>query len=170
MSHIPHLSQAFLLECGITDCQHLIHQQNLRLQVGGDGKGQAHVHAARIALDGCIDELFDLGEIHDLVEFALDFNPLHAQDGAVQVDVLAPGQFGVEAGAHLEQAGDAALDLDPPAGGGGDAREDLEQGALAGAVAPDDPQHLALLDFERNVLERPERLTVAGCRGRSGRS
>ena len=45
-----------------------------------------------------------------------------------------------------------------PAGGGGDAREDLEQRALAGAVAPDDAQHLALLDREGDVVQRQDGL------------
>ncbi len=36
----------------------------------------------------------------------------------------------MEAGADLQQAADAALDLDLAAGGGGDAGEDLEQGAF----------------------------------------
>ena len=44
----------------------------------------------------------------------------------------------MEAGADLQQAADAPADLDLAGGGGGDAREDLEPGALAGAVAADD--------------------------------
>ena len=38
----------------------------------------------------------------------------------------------------------------------GDAREDLEQRALAGAVAADDADDLAALDFEGDVTEGPE--------------
>ncbi len=85
----------------------------------------------------------------------------HAQDGAVEVDVFAPGQLGMKAGAHLQQAGDAPLDLDLPAGRGGDAREDLEQGALAGPVAPDDAQYFALLDGKADIFERPQGFAVA---------
>ena len=81
---------------------------------------------------------------------------MHAQDRAVEVDVLAAGQLGVEAGAHLQQAGDPAVDLGAAAGRLGDAREDLEQRDLARAVAADDADDLALLDLEGDVLERPE--------------
>ena len=159
--HIAHLAQALLLELGVAHRQHLVHQQDLRFQVGGDGERQPHVHAGRVALDGRVDELLDPGEVHDFVEFAPDLVAAHAEDGAVEVDVLAPGQLGVEASADLEQAGDAPLHLDPSARRGGDAAQDLEQRALAGAVAPDHAEHLALLDFERHVAQRPDRLTGA---------
>ena len=86
----------------------------------------------------------------------VDLRPPHAEDRAVQVDVLAPGQLGVEAGADLEQRADAAGDLGPAGGRLGDARQDLEQRALAGAVAADDPDHLARTDLERDVAQRPD--------------
>ncbi len=63
----------------------------------------------------------------------------------------------MEAGADLQQAADAPADLDLAGGGGGDAREDLEPGALAGAVAADDAdeadeaEDFALLDLEADI-------------------
>ena len=48
------------------------------------------------------------------------------------------------------------LTRDLAGGGRGDAGEDLEQGALAGAVAADDAEDLALLDLEGDVLEGPD--------------
>src|SRR5262249_19843401 len=74
--------------------------------------------------------------------------------------VLPPGQLRVEAGADLEQAADAAVDLDSPRRRQGDPGEHLEQGALAGAVAPDDSDHLAGLDREFDVPEGPKALTA----------
>ena len=62
----------------------------------------------------------DLAELDDLVELALDLGPRHAEDGAVEVDVLAAGQLGVEAGADLEQACHPAADLDSALGRLGD--------------------------------------------------
>lgn len=62
----------------------------------------------------------------------------------------------MEAGTHLQEAGDAALDAAFPGGGGGDAGKDLKEGALPGAIAADDPQYLALLDLEGDVSERPD--------------
>ena len=81
----------------------------------------------------------------------------HAQDRAVQVDVLAARQLGVKAGADLEQRAHAAVHLGAALGRLGDARQDLQQRALARAVAADDAQHLALVQLERHVAQRPDR-------------
>lgn len=67
----------------------------------------------------------------------------------------------MEAGAEFEQAADAAFDFDLTGRGGGDAREDLEQGALAVAVAPDDSEDLALADLEADIAQRPKLAALA---------
>ena len=72
LGDIVHLSQALLLEGGVADRQHLVDQQDLRLEVGGDGERQPQVHAARVVLHRRVEEPLDLGEGDDLVELALD--------------------------------------------------------------------------------------------------
>ena len=78
----------------------LVHQQDLRLQVGGHGEGKADVHAGRVTLHRGVDELLDLGKGDGLVEptgfleLVVDIGFLHPQDRAVEVDVLPPGQLG----------------------------------------------------------------------------
>ena len=42
-----------------------------------------------------------------------------------------------------------------------DASKDLEEGALATAIAPDDTEELSLLHFERDIIKSPE-LFIAG--------
>ena len=79
----------------------------------------------------------------------------HAEDGAVEEDVVAASEFRVEAGAGFEERGDAALDLDPVGGRRDDAGEDLEQRGFSRPVAADDPEDFALFDLEVDVLERP---------------
>ena len=108
LRHVAHLAEALALERGVADGQHLVDDQDLRLEVRRDGEGEPHVHAARVALDRRVEELLDLGEGDDLVELAIDLGLAHAEDGAVEVDVLAAGQLGVEAGADLQQRADAA--------------------------------------------------------------
>ena len=51
---------------------------------------------------------------------------------------------------------DPAAHLDGAFGRPHDSRQDLEQGALARAVGPDDPQRLAMGDAQRDVPECPE--------------
>ena len=72
----------------------------------------------------------------------------------------------MEAGADLQQRADAAVELGAAGGRLRDPREDLQQGALAGAVAADDADDLAALDLEGDVLEGPERVRFAGARRR----
>ncbi len=79
----------------------------------------------------------------------------HTHDRAVHVDIFAARHFGVEAGADFQEAGYAALGADAASGGGGDAAQQLEQGALAGAVLADDAHHLALLYREGDMLQGP---------------
>ena len=65
------------------------------------------------------------------------------ENGAVEVDVVAAGEFRVEAGAEFEQRGDAPVHRDGAGGGLQDAGHDLQQGALAGAVFADDAEGFA---------------------------
>ena len=73
-------------------------------------EGKPHIHAAGVALDRRVEELLHLGEGHDLVEFSSNLAPGHAEDGAVEKDVLAAGQFRMKAGADFKQARDPPAD------------------------------------------------------------
>ena len=142
------------------DGQDLVEQEDLGLEVGSHREGQPHVHAARVALDRGVEELLQAGELDDGVELPVDLGLVHAEDRPVQVHVLATGQLGVEPGAHLEQAADTAPQPDLAGRRRRDPGEQLQQGALARPVAPDEPQHLALVHVEAHVLEGPELLLL----------
>src|SRR5207245_3930927 len=114
------------LELRITDRENLVDHQNLRLQVGGDRERQSHVHAAGKVFNGRVDELFNFGKGHDLVELPSDFASAHPENGAVEKDVLPPRQFGVKAGPDLQERPDAAVNLDTSLRGLGDPRQNLE--------------------------------------------
>ena len=66
--HIADLAEAFLLERRIADRQDLVDEQDLGLEMRGNGEGQPKIHPARVALHRRVDESFDLGEVDDLVE------------------------------------------------------------------------------------------------------
>ena len=87
--------------------------------------------------------LLDLGERDDLVELAVDLGAPHAEDRAIEVDVFPPGQLRVEARADFEERADASVDLGDAEGRLGDARQDLQERALPGAVAADDADDFA---------------------------
>src|SRR5215467_2417039 len=64
--------QRFTLESDVADRENLVNDENLWLQKGCYRECQAHIHSGGIALDRCINELFDFGEGHDLVELPGD--------------------------------------------------------------------------------------------------
>ena len=124
-------------------------------------KSQAYKHAARIALNRRIEKLLDFRKSHDLIQLAPHLLPGHAQNRPVEISIFPPGQVGMKTRAHLQQAGDAAFDLDEPAGWGGDLRQNFEQSAFAGPIAADDTQRLPLLNGEAHIPQRPEGLVIA---------
>ena len=107
------LAHAALAEVDVADGEGFIHQQDFGIDVDGDGEGQAHHHAAGVGLDRLIDEVADLGEGGDVFVALVDLARGEAQDRAVEIDVIAAAEFGVEAGAEFEQGGDAAVDRRP---------------------------------------------------------
>ena len=100
---LVHLAQATLLEFHIADGENFIDNEDLGLKVGRHGKSQPDVHTGRITLHRGVEELLDLGEGHNFVEFAIDLGPFHPQDRAVEVDVLAASQLIMKPGADLEE-------------------------------------------------------------------
>src|SRR5437660_378543 len=89
--HVLHLAETPLLEFHVADGEHLVDDEDLRLEMGSDRKSQAHIHTGRVALHGRVQESLDLREGDDLVELAPDLRPRHAEDRPVQEDVLPPG-------------------------------------------------------------------------------
>src|SRR5712692_9999002 len=130
--------------------------------MSGDSKGQAHIHATGIMLHRGIQELLDLGESNNLIKFPIDLSLFHSQDGTVEVDVLPAGQIRVESSAHLQQGTNPAPHLGMALGRLGDARENLQERALARPVTPDYTDGLAMSYLEGGVPESPESLVHIG--------
>ena len=83
----------------------------------GHGEGDAHLHAGGVVLELLVHGVFELGEGDDVVVHVIDLAAREAQQGAVEVDVLAPGELGVEAHAELDERHQPAVHLDLPAVG-----------------------------------------------------
>ena len=95
--------EAASLEGVVADGQYLVDEQDLGFDVDGHGEAEAYVHARGVVAYGFVDELVQFGEADDVVEALADVAGGESQDGAVEVDVLAAGEFGVEAGAQFQQ-------------------------------------------------------------------
>ena len=92
----------------------------------GDRECQSQIHAAAVAFDGGVDELFDFGKADDLVKTPDDVFAAHPQDRAIQKDIFATGQFGMKTSSHFEQTAYSAMQLNSSSGWFGDARKYLE--------------------------------------------
>ena len=121
--------------------------------MGCDGEAEAELHAARIHLHGSVEDAAELGELDDLVEAPADVGPAHAEDLAVEPDVLAGGQLGMDAGTDLDQRGDTSANADASGGRIRDARDELERGGFPRPVGADDREGLAFLHLEGDVVE-----------------
>ncbi len=165
LSHVPHLTQTLLLKRHIPYRQHLIHQQDLRLQVSGHGKAQAHAHTTGVVLHRRVNESLHFSKGHDFVKLAVNLSPRHTQDGAVQVDILSSGQFLVKARAHFQQRTHPPVDIGVAFRWLCDAREDLKQRALTCPIAADDADDFTAFDLERDVFESPDGLVQFGRAG-----
>src|SRR6266516_3437873 len=93
-------------------------------------KRQANIHPTAVSLHGRVEELFDFSERHDFVEPPVDLPSAHPDNAAVEVDVLAPRQLRMKAGADLQQATNAAVELHSPSRRLGNPAQDLQQRAL----------------------------------------
>ena len=60
------LAEALALELLVADGEHLVQQQDVDVQVCGDGEAQAHDHPGRVRTDGELHEALELGEGLDL--------------------------------------------------------------------------------------------------------
>ena len=150
------LAEALPLERLVADGEHLVEQQDVGLDVRGDREAEAHVHPRRVRAHRQVDEVLEPGEGDDLVELLADRRAAEAVDRAVEVDVLAAGQVGMEARAELEQRADPPADGDAAGRRLDDSREQAQQRRLAGPVAADEADRAAGLDRERDVAQRDD--------------
>src|SRR5437773_2210354 len=104
-------------------------------------------------LDRCIDKFCDLGERNNLIELSRDFVAPHAENRAVEVDILTTSQFGMEPGADFQQRSDAPPHVYVADGWPGDTRKDFQQRTLARAVPTDNADNVAAVHFKRNILQ-----------------
>ena len=64
-AELADLGEALVLEVLVTDREHFVHEENVRLQVYRDRETEPHVHAARVGLHRGVEEAADVGELLD---------------------------------------------------------------------------------------------------------
>ena len=142
--NLADFAQAFLLKGRVADGEHLIDQQNLRLQMRGHREGKPHAHPDGITLHGCVDEFLDAGKRHDFIELPRDLGARHAEDRAVQEDVVASREIHVKTRPDFQQRRDAPAHFHLSATRRSDARDNFEQRGFPRAIPPEEAEHFAV--------------------------
>ncbi len=143
--------KTLFLERHVTDGKDLVDDENVRVDFGRQGK--PHIHSGRLFLYGGVDEVADIGEIDNTLLAGQHLAPGEPEQEAVQDNVFAACQFGVEAGSEFVQGGERAGDGDGAGGRFVDTGNHFKQSALARAIASDDADHLALAHFEGHIAD-----------------
>ena len=161
--HGTHLPKALALKVQVAHRQDFVDDQNLAPQMRGHGKGEPHVHPAAVMLHGRIEKAIDAGEGDDGVELLANLGAPHAEDGAVEEDVLATSQLLIESGADFQKAPHAAIEIHFAMSHLRDPGQNLQQRAFSGAVSADEAEHFAASNVEGDVPKRPEVLARRPC-------
>src|SRR5439155_17583983 len=150
-AELADLGEAFVLEVLVTDREHFVHEENVRLQMHGDRETETHVHAARVGLHRRIEEAADVGELLDRRHRAVHLPARETEERAVEVRVLSAAEVRVESGADLKERGYATVHLQRSTAWLRRTREQLEQGRLPRPVRANDAEGRARLDREADV-------------------
>ena len=147
---------ALLLEGGVADREDLVDQEDLGVGLDHHREGEPDQHPRRVVLQLHVDEFLQLGEL----EHGLRGGPAHR---AVARPIITPfsSTFSRAVSSGLKPTPSSMKGARRPAIrtrpgiGRVDAGEDLQQRALARAVASDNPEELAAADLEGDVLRVP---------------
>jgi hypothetical protein len=144
----------------------LVEQKQLGLVHEAAGDGEPPLHAAREGIDAVVAAVGEPGEGEQLLGPGPDLGHRHAEVAAVDDEVVPDGELGVEVvvlGDDADAAPDLgaavggieAQDLQVAAGASRDAGDHAHRRGLAGAVGPQEPEDLALLDGEVDAVDGP---------------
>ena len=143
-------------EDGVADGEGFIDDKDLGIDVDGGGEGEADIHAAGILFNGTVDVIADFGESFDRLHVTEHLGARDTKDLAVDEDVFAAGEVGVEASSKFEERGEASARDHSAGGGAQDSGDDLEEGTLTAAVRAHETHDLAAFDGERYIPQGPE--------------
>ena len=151
----------------------LVEDQDVGILDQRVGDAEALEHAARVRVDAVVGAIGHADLLEDLVDLRLRIGPRDAVQASRVAQVLAPGHAVVEADA-VRQVADAALHLERVPGrieadDAGPARRRLGQAEehqdgrrLAGAVLAEQPEDLAGVDLEVEVVDGDEVAVALG--------
>ncbi len=153
-TEIAYLVEALAREGLVAHGEDLVDEEDVGLGMDGHGEAEARVHPGGVVLHRSVDEVPELGEVDDVVEAFRHLTFGETEHDAVDGDVLAAGDLGVEAGSELDQGGDAPSHVEATSGGLGDSSEELQERRFARAVLANDAEEGALRESRNETPSR----------------
>ena len=96
VAHAVEHVEALLLEGGVADGEHLVDQQDVRVDLDRDREGEAHVHAGGVVLELQVLELLELGELDHALVARARLARGEAEHDPVQRDVVEAARSGLK--------------------------------------------------------------------------
>ena len=149
---------ALLLEKHVAHRERLVDDEDVGLHHGGDGERDTRHHTRGVVLHGHVEEVAQLGEVHNLVKVFFHELLGVTQKRTVEEDVLTRGELEVETSAQLNEGRDVTTNCHGALRGLEHAGNDLEHGGFTGTVGSHQADDLALLNLEAHVLQSMELL------------
>src|SRR5207247_7693391 len=103
-----HVFDALDLEARVPDGQCLIDDEDIWVDMACHRESEPERLTAGIHLHRHVDGFAEFRELHDVVEPPADLTAGHADDPAIEPDVLAPRELRTHAGPDLSDRSDAA--------------------------------------------------------------
>ena len=97
-----HALHALELKLRVANREHFVDDQDFRLEECSNRECQPHIHPARIAFNGRVDKLFETSESHNVIKLSFYFSAVHAEDGAIEKDVVPASKLGMKTCPHFE--------------------------------------------------------------------
>src|SRR5215471_1327999 len=151
-----HFAETLFLELCVSDGKDFVDDEYLGLKVSRDGKSQSDVHPRRVTFYRGVEKTLNFCESHNLVELLFDLSASHSENGAIEIDVFTSRKLRMKSGSYFQQTCNPPLYGNAACCGFGNARQYLQESALARAVPADDAENLAALELKADILERPK--------------
>ena len=159
-ANFSHLYLALFPKGRIAHSQHFIKDQYFRFEVDCHREGQPQIHTRRVVFNRRLQKPFDLCEGYDLLKLAFDLITSHSNDRAIEINILSTREFGVKARANFQKAAYSTIDVYFAGRRFDNARKNLQQGRLAGAVSPDNAYDFAGQYFKADVFKYPKKVIM----------
>jgi hypothetical protein len=132
--------------------------EDVRIDVHGDRKRQAHNHAGGVSLERLGHEIAQFREFHNLRKNGVHAPAADAQECRVETYVFHAAQIGMETRSKLQERSHAPVYVDGSPVGRDQPGNQAQQRALPGAVGSDQGEALARLHAKKQAFKRVERL------------